>query len=87
MILCQFVSENMIAEEKTDICCVVLKDIWIVYTSFTQFWTLTHRLFHQLSSSLRIINLIFNQICNPVIQFHKRFPLLFKQKKYCSILQ
>ena len=27
MILCQFVSENMIAEEKTDICCVVLKDI------------------------------------------------------------
>ena len=34
---------------------------------FTQFWTLTYRLFHQLSSSLRIINLIFNQICDPVI--------------------
>ena len=35
MILCQFVSENIITEEKTDICCVVLKDIWMVYTSFT----------------------------------------------------
>ena len=69
MILCQFVSENMIAEEKTDICCGVLKDILLdgLHKLFTQSWTLTHRLIHQLSSSLRIINRIFNQICDPLI--------------------